>query len=118
MSLTIFLYLASLADHLRLMSALMIFLSGGCATILMIGYLVSSGEKEQEIIVSMITSAKRIVYLPILALLITIFIPGETTMYMMMGSSYLSNSQIPSQVSEILNLKLADVIKNLKKEEK
>ena len=51
-------------------------------------------------------------------LMISISIPSQTTIYMMLGSSYLADSKIPSQVSEILDLKLKDVLKELKKENK
>jgi hypothetical protein len=57
-------------------------------------------------------------WMMIILLFISLFIPTQKTMYMMLGSSYLSNSNIPNQVSEILNLKLNDVLKELKKEVK
>lgn len=54
----------------------------------------------------------------IIVIFMQIFIPTKTTMYMMLGSKYLSDSNIPAQVSEILNIKLNDVLKQLKKENK
>lgn len=54
----------------------------------------------------------------IICLTIQVMIPSKTTMYMMLASNYLSNSNIPSQVNEILTLKLSDIIKDLKKENK
>lgn len=54
----------------------------------------------------------------IIVIFIQIFIPTKTTMYMMLGSKYLSDSNIPAQVSEILQIKLNDVLKKIKKENK
>ncbi len=50
-----------------------------------------------------------------LLLIINIFTPSKTTMYLMLGAKYLSDSNIPSQVSEILNLELKDILDDLKK---
>jgi len=41
-------------------------------------------------------------------------IPRESTMYLMLGSNYLSNSGIPPKVSQALNYKLDDILADLK----
>ena len=55
------------------------------------------------------------IWIFILCVALQILIPSKTTMYLMLGSSYLSSSNIPSQVSEIINFKLTDIIKDMKK---
>jgi uncharacterized membrane protein YraQ (UPF0718 family) len=46
---------------------------------------------------------------------ITVFIPSKNTMYMMLASSYLSTTTIPSKAEEALEVKLDSIIKDLKK---
>lgn len=53
-----------------------------------------------------------------LLLLINIAIPSKNTMYLMLGSSYLSTSNLPNKVSQALELKLDDVIDQLKHKDK
>lgn len=45
-----------------------------------------------------------------------IIIPGKQTMYLMLGASALKESNLPHKVSEALELKLDDIIKDLKEE--
>lgn len=40
--------------------------------------------------------------------------PSKQTMYLMLGANYLESSDLPVKVSEALNLKLDDVLKELK----
>jgi hypothetical protein len=54
----------------------------------------------------------------ILCFIPLVIIPTKTTMYLMLGSSYLSQSNIPNKVSEALNLKLNNIIDDLKKKDK
>lgn len=54
----------------------------------------------------------------IIIIFIDIFIPTKETMYLILGTKYLADSNIPSQVSEILGLKLKDIITELKKDKK
>lgn len=61
----------------------------------------------------------KLIWIPILSLLFFVFLPSEKTMYLMLGSSYLSSTGIPTKVQKALELKLDDVIKDLsKKDEK
>jgi len=53
-----------------------------------------------------------------IVLLANIIIPSKTTMYLMLGAKYLTESTLPSQVNEILKLKLEDTLKQLRKENK
>lgn len=54
----------------------------------------------------------------ITAIFLSVVIPTEKTMYLMLGSVYLSKSNLPAKVSQALELKLDDVIKELKKKNK
>lgn len=47
-----------------------------------------------------------------------ITIPNKSTMYLILGANYLSNSTIPAKVNEAISLKLDDVINEFKKEKK
>lgn len=42
---------------------------------------------------------------------ISIILPSEKTMYMMVGASYLNNSEVPAKVERIINDKLDEIIK-------
>lgn len=55
-------------------------------------------------------------WLALLVALIAVFAPTKQTMYLMLGSSYLQQSGLPSKVVEALDLKLDDVIKDLRKD--
>ena len=45
-----------------------------------------------------------------LSLFIGAFIPSQKTMYLMLGSSYLKNSTIPTKVEQVLNKKLDEFL--------
>ncbi len=50
-------------------------------------------------------------FIPFLTIIIvSIFIPSEKTMYMMMGSHYLKKSDLPSKVEMVLNKKLDEYL--------
>ena len=49
-----------------------------------------------------------------LSVVVAVAIPDKNTMYLMLGTSMLSTSNIPSKVSEAIELKIDSVIKELK----
>lgn len=51
-----------------------------------------------------------------LSILLAVAIPTQRTMYLMLGSIYLSESKIPAKVATALELKLDDIIKELKED--
>lgn len=53
-------------------------------------------------------------YIPIIATFIFVIVPSQKTMYLMLGASYLQSSNLPKKVSEALEIKLDDVISQLK----
>lgn len=50
--------------------------------------------------------------------LLMIAIPSSKTMYLMLGTSYLTSTGIPTKVQQALELKLDDVIADLRKSDK
>lgn len=50
----------------------------------------------------------------ILLVITSCFIPSKETMYLMLGTSYLKDSDLPKKVSQAIELKLDSVIKDLK----
>lgn len=53
-----------------------------------------------------------------LVILANILIPSKSTMYLMLGAKYLTEGSIPTRVGEILDLKLKDVLEELKNKAK
>jgi heme/copper-type cytochrome/quinol oxidase subunit 2 len=74
---------------------------------------------DKEIHNSAIAATKKIIYkwwaIALIAL-ISLAIPTQRTMYLMLGSIYLSKSNLPSKVSQALELKLDDIIKEMKQD--
>lgn len=59
---------------------------------------------------------KKIVFkwwVAIIVLFLSVFIPNQKTMYMMLGASYLSQSNLPEKVSKILDSKLDNVLEEM-----
>jgi hypothetical protein len=52
-----------------------------------------------------------------LIFILNVAVPTKQTMYLMIGSAFLSQSNIPTKVSQALELKLDDVIKELSKKD-
>ena len=53
-------------------------------------------------------------WLFLIVVIVSIFVPSKQTMYLMLGANYLQQSNLPIKVSQALELKLDDVIKSLK----
>lgn len=75
-------------------------------------------QEENDIPLSLFKEIYKKLWVIILCIIPILLIPSKTTMYLMLGSSYLSQTNIPSQVSETLNLKLTDIIEELKNKDK
>lgn len=54
----------------------------------------------------------------LLAMFFCITLPSQKTIYLMLGASYMQSSNLPKKVSEALELKLDDVISELKDKKK
>lgn len=109
--------LSKLSDQLFVLSIIwLIFVSVLGFMSLMIFYdgYASDGEEQYFCIVKKIFKTVPAVFLIFFA---TAFMPTKSTMYMMAASKYLSESDVPEQVKEIIGLELKHYIKKLKEEE-
>lgn len=61
---------------------------------------------------------KKLLWIVFILVFLLIIIPSSKTMYLMLGTSYLSSTNIPKKVQEALELKIDDVIDDLRKPRK
>lgn len=118
MSLTLLIYLISLFESLKNVTASIIIGSGVFTLIIIVIWCMSNDGYSEKLHDHVNNLVKRLIkkwWVISLLLIINIFTPSKTTMYLMLGAKYLSDSNIPSQVSEILNLELKDILDDLKK---
>lgn len=117
MSIAFSLYLCDLASNINAFLLVMFWIP---IIVLIITYFFSgvtlSIEGECEFKMAKLIYSK--IWIALLAGLLSLPIPSKNTMYLMLGSSYLQNSALPSKVSQALELKLDDVIDQLKNKEK
>jgi nitric oxide reductase large subunit len=119
MNLPLLIYLTDIANSTKNITELMLFISVVIFGVTMAAWCMtcdSYQEKEHASIDKFLKWLINKSWIAGIILIISIAIPSKTTMYLMLGTSYLADSKIPSQVSEILDLKLKDVLKQLKKE--
>jgi hypothetical protein len=57
-------------------------------------------------------------WIAVLWLLVMVALPSQKTMYLMLGTAYLSQTNLPANVQKALELKLDDVIADLQTEHK
>lgn len=118
MSLAFFLYLIDVLNNVDdICEVIFIPYFLGFSMVLISTFLTTGGFYDDfpEGVKDTINSFKKHIWIPIIALLISIIIPTQNTMYMMLGASYLQTSNLPAKVSEALDLKLDAVIADLKK---
>lgn len=118
MSLTLLLYLVEVAHSIDCLLGFFTVIYVLMLGFLSIGWFVTNDGYEQdkhEIFGSILKKVSKKSWIFIICVCLQIIIPTKTAMYMMLGSSYLTDSNIPSQVSEILNLKLNNILTDLKK---
>lgn len=118
MNLTSMLYLTELVSNidgvLRLVIGIYLIIcliTGFCWLISNDGYSDEHHEQANRILKVLLNKS----WIIVIATAIQVAIPSKTTIYMMLGSNYLSNTNIPAQVTEILNMKLSGIIKDMKK---
>lgn len=118
MSLTLLLYIVEILNSLDCLLGFVIVVYTLTMGFLLFGWFVTNDgydKDKHEFIGAILKKVSDKSWIFIICLVLQIIIPTKTTMYMMLGSSYLTDSNIPSQVSEILNLKLNDILTHLKK---
>lgn len=111
MTLTSALYLVDIVNNLNEFFCILIFV-GICILVCVgIAYAIVLTDRDKPDVTAKILKRYWIV---ILFMLIEIPIPSKSTMYLMLGSTYLEQSNLPKKVGEALELKLDDYIKELK----
>lgn len=122
MSLSFFMYLVDILANLNCFFGLVIIFGGLILTlglaILNIMLLHEYNERDKEALKNSINSLKKRIFPFLLVCIISCLIPSQKTMYMMLGANYLQNSTIPPKIMTALELKLDDVIVELKKDKK
>lgn len=114
MSLTLILYLTDIFNNLSCAIFILIILYFGILLCTFVAWENSySADEEAK---SRFNKVAKNGWVVIVLIFFCSIIPSKSTMYLMMGSSYLSSSNLPSKVSQALELKLDDVIKDLTKE--
>lgn len=118
MSLTLLLYLVEISHSIDCLLGFFTVIYILMIGFLSLGWFVSNdgyNEDKNELFGSILKKVSKKSWIFIICLFLQIIIPTKTAMYMMLGSGYLTDSNIPSQVSEILNLKLNNILTDLKK---
>lgn len=54
-------------------------------------------------------------YILVIVFCVLCIVPSKTSMYLMLGSAYLKDTNVPAKVYEALNLKLDNVINDMRK---
>jgi hypothetical protein len=115
MNLTFWLYIADLIVRTY---SIFDFIFGGFVLFICILILLTTFGTDDKDIQTFTESMWKKIYkklwLIILFLLLFIAIPSKKTIYLMLGSSYLSSNNLPIKIQQALELKLDDVIKDLK----
>lgn len=123
MKITLILYLTDVL--VKLHDVLVFFVGASLLITLVVGFVtaISSTDHDSDEENSLHQSVKKILkrierkwYLILITILLTILIPTKSTVYAMLGANYLSNSDLPVKVHQLVELKLDDVIKQLKKD--
>lgn len=114
MNIELFLYLIDILNGIRLVLYIALIFS----TIIYILHVFFSSHKEdnRESLKKTLKYGNKIKWYYIIMLIFYLLIPSQKTMYLMMGSHYLKNSQIPSKVEMVLNKKLDEYL--IEKEKK
>lgn len=76
----------------------------------------SESDETMELMSKFIKTLMSYIWIPLLAIVLSVFVPAQRTMYLMLGSSYLSQTNLPEKVSKVLDLKLDSVIDELNKD--
>lgn len=79
---------------------------------------IASGEEFSDFIGNLLKNIWRKWFFIGLFFVTLIITPSQRTMYLMLGSSFLSQSNLPAKVTQVLELKLDDVIKELSEKKK
>jgi hypothetical protein len=114
MSLELILYLISIVIKLEILLLMLICISGFGALLTGVMYTEAYGENSKASLLKWFKTAIRVL---IISVILLVFIPGEKTLYTIIGTYYLKQSDIPAKVVTIINDKLDELIAKDKKED-
>lgn len=117
MSITLLLYLVELLHNVDEFSGWVFLIFGLSLGLLSFGWMFSKDMCSTEtngIISGLIKKLWKNSWVLVVAIVISIFVPSQKTMYLMLGTSYLSSTKLPTKVEQALELKLDSVIDELR----
>lgn len=117
MNFELLIYLIDVISSLDSINAFILFLVISIGIFFIIAFLFSwFHEDEENNIIKKIPN--KIFYRYFILLFFTmflgVFLPSEKTMYLMIGSHYLSKTEIPFKIEAVINKKLDELLKNEK----
>jgi hypothetical protein len=121
MKLALFLYLTDLVGNIDTITSICFIIYGGLALIGGFAFCITTDSwmrEEHECVKELLKRLTSKWWIFPIALSISVVLPTKRTMHLMLGSVYLSNSNLPSKVSQALELKLDDIIDELKHDKK
>jgi hypothetical protein len=118
MGLTFWLYITDFFSNINDFCGITWFVYIFVLGLFMVVWGTSDDDETMELMSKFIKKMLRFSWIPILFIFISVFIPSQRTMYLMIGSTYLSKSDLPSKVSQVLELKLDDIIADMNKPHK
>lgn len=108
MSIELLLYfidlLKGVGNLLEVMALILLIPSIACAMIAYYGY-----EEDEE---KAYAYSKRCFKWSIVIGILSLFIPSQSTMYMMVGTRYLKDSNLPAKVEELFNKKIDELLQD------
>lgn len=113
MSLSLLLYIVDVISNMNCLLSLLFFIISGSLLVLLIAF-VCSDDDDKEKLITILKYIYKKIWICISIVILIIILPSSKTMYLMLGSSYLQNSNIPLKVQQALELKLDDVISELR----
>lgn len=118
MSLNTALYLVNIIDNVNQGISIIFVLGIICLIACLIAYGLWSIDQDEDCYPVNIVKILKKWWVLIVILIATIPIPSKSTMYLMLGSIYLEQSNLPRKVTQALELKLNDYIKEFQEEGK
>lgn len=117
MNLTTALYLTNLISNLGFITAALLLAGGGTLLIAFIGHIFCLDEYNDRNGhgAKFWSAILKKWWIVALTAVVAVSLPSKSTMYMMLGTSYLQESNLPAKVAQALEMKLDDYLKELKK---
>ncbi len=122
MTLPVLLYLADVLNNINSILSVMFIMAGTVFGIIAFFWFMTgmsdSFEAERNPATPVMRQLAKKWWLAFILALILVFTPSQRTIYLMLGAKYLSESNVPAKVAEALELKLDDVLDDLRKKDR